>query len=178
MTQGRLSRLRRGQVGLLAESLVWAFVVAAIYAGIGTLTDWRMFEPETLDDYRYIISERWSFVLDYLAWIGLPLIAIVWGHSRYVGKRPVVPHHAGDEYRALGLRPSEPRGPVETFAYLYLGAMAIAGLGRFAIVRCWMRGQCDFFIWYQALLYSTVFLIWPLLLLLLRLVIWRAIRRR
>ncbi len=67
---------------------------------------------------------------------------------------------------------------IETFVYLYLGAMVIAGLGRFAIIWCFMRGECGFFIWYQALLYSTVFLIWPLVLLLLRHAIWRALRRQ
>lgn len=178
MTLGRPSWFRSGQAGLLAECLVWAFAVGAIHAGIATVADWVRFEPETFDDYWYIIADRWIFVPDYLAWIGLPLIAMVWVYSQYLVKRRLPIRRGGDEYRIFDLDPSGPRSSIETFVYLYLGAMVIAGLGRMAIVRCLMRGECGFFMWYQALLYSTVFLIWPLVLLLLRHAIWRVIRRR
>jgi len=178
MNLKRPSWFRRGQVSLLAECLVWAFVVAAVYAGIATFSDWRRFEPETFDDYWFIISDRWEFVPDYVAWIGVPLIAIVWAHSRYSSRRRGPARPGGDEYRVFDLPPWRPRSSIETFVYLYLGAMVIAGLGRFAIIWCLMRGECGFFIWYQALLYSTVFLIWPLALLLVRHAVSRLIRRR
>ncbi len=165
-----------GLVALLIECLIWAFVAAAIYAGIATVSDWRRFEPEAFADFRDIILDRWSLVPDYLVWIGLPLSAVVWLYSRYTAKRRSPIRQGGDEYKIFDRGPNTRQSPIETFVWLYLAAMVVAGLARTAIVRCWMHGECDFFIWYQGVLYSAVFLIWPLLLLLLRHAIWKVIR--
>lgn len=167
----------RGQSALLLESLVWVVFVAAIHAGVATVADWGRFEPEGFEEYWYIILHRWDFVPDYMLWIGLPLVVVVLAHSR-IARRQRPRAQGGDEYRILDLHLDGPRSSIETFVYLYLGAMVMAGIGRAALVRCVMRGECDLFTWCQALLYSPIFLIWPLVLLLLRHALWKMMRRR
>jgi hypothetical protein len=157
---------------------VWAFLVVVLYTGIAIYSDWLRFEPDTLDGYWYFLFHRLHLVPDYIVWVGLPLTAMVWIHSRCVVRRRPPAHHGGAEYGVFDQNPWGPQSSVETFVYLYLAAMVIAALGRMAIVQCLMRGECSFFIWYQGLLYSPALLVWPLLLLLLRHAIWWVIRRR
>jgi hypothetical protein len=176
MSRGRRVEHRSDQVGLLVECLIWALIVAAVYSGIATVSDWQRFEPEAFADYRDIVLDRWSFVPDYLVWIGLPLGAFVWLYSRWAAARRSPIHEGGDEDQIVGRESNSRQSPIETFVWLYLAAMIVAGLARTAIVRCGMHGECDFFIWYQGVLYSAVFLMWPLLLLLLRHAIWKVIR--
>lgn len=178
MTLGIRNWLCSGHSVLLLECLIWALVAAAIHAGIATVADWDRFEPEGFAEYWYIIAHRWDFVPEYVLWIGLPLIVTVWAYSRTTSGRRPRARHGGDEYRIFDQEPSETRSSIATFACLYLGAMFVAGLGRTAIVQCLTRGECGFFTWYQGILYSAVFLIWPLVLLLLQHALWRAIRRR
>lgn len=162
----------------MTECLVWAVIVAMIYAGIATVSDWRRFEPETSAAAFGIILDRWSFMPDYLTWIGVPLAVIVWIHSRYAVRRRSPIGQGGDEYRAFDAGPDAQPSQLGTFVCLYLAAMIVAGLGRVAVVQCWMRGECHAFIWYQGALYSAALLIWPLLLLLLRRAVWSLMRGR